>query len=220
MALDGTLTGLQASLRSFFFNRTDLPETDLIALAEARMSRDLRMAFVEAEAPVTGVVDSRYASAPSGMLTPIALFREDSTGRVALDQVLPEMDTSADAGQPFYWAIDGAQIAFERPCDTAYEFTLRYIGKLGLTEAAPTNALLTNHPDCYLYATLLEAAIWNKDAEAASTYNQRYEAARDEVNSLESMKRRQKLRTEFPLTGWFDIRLGDGLGSGGTVLGF
>ena len=55
------------------------------------------------------------------------------------------------------WTIDGGSLAFDRPCDQAYGFVLRMLAKVALSDAVPTNGLLTDYPDAYLFATLCEA---------------------------------------------------------------
>lgn len=68
--------------------------------------------------------------------------------------------------QPQYWTIDGGNIGLNCPCDQAYSFTFRYRQGLALSDANPTNILLTTYPDIYLAAAMVEAAPYLKDADA------------------------------------------------------
>lgn len=201
-------TDLQAAIASWSFNRTDLPTTDLITLGETRLNRDLRLRVMETEDELSSTTDSREMALPSDFLAPIALLRVDSTGRVPMPQLLPITATSETAGQPDFWAIDGANIVFERPADDEYDFVLRYRAKFNLSDASPTNWLLTNHPDAYLSAALVEAALWAQDDDQASRWQARYQAAIDPILKLEARSRQAALKTELAAERGFDINRG------------
>ena len=72
MPLD-TYAGLQAALGAWAVNRTDLPAADLVALAEARLNRDLRLRRMEVEAPLALSAGARLAALPDDFLEPLAL---------------------------------------------------------------------------------------------------------------------------------------------------
>jgi hypothetical protein len=93
--------------------------------------------------------------------------------------------------------VDGSAIVFERPCDAAYSLVLRMLAKFALSDAAPTNALLTDYPDAYLFATLCEAAPFLRDAELSAAYEARLDRAIGEINAKEARGRAgQRLVTE------------------------
>ena len=95
--------------------------------------------------------------------------------------------------------MDGAVLAFDRPCDQAYGFTLRMLRKFALSDLAPTNALLTEHPDVYLFATLCEAAPFLRDAELSQAYEARLARAIAEANGKDARSRAARtLTTELP----------------------
>jgi hypothetical protein len=97
------------------------------------------------------------------------------------------------------WSVDGANLAFDRPCDQAYGVVLRMLAKFALSEAAPTNDLLTDHPDAYLFATLCEAGPFLRDTELAAAYEARLERAIDEINAKDARARAAAtLSTEIP----------------------
>lgn len=207
MAL-GTYSELQSAIASWSFNRTDLPATDLITLGEARLNRDLRLRAMEAEESITGVVGTRTYALPSDFNLPIAVWRNDTLGRVYIQRVSGPLAVSETNGSPDYWTIEGESLGFERPCDDDYSYTLRYLARFALSAESPTNWLLTNHPDAYLAAAIVEAALWAADDEQAVRWQQRYQAAVDAINHRESKAREAPLRTEIAAQGGFDINKG------------
>lgn len=205
MALD-TYAGLQAATGTWNVNRTDLPTADLIALGEARLNRDLRLRVMETESTLVGVVSSRYIALPSTFLEQLALWLNlTGSGRDALTFVSAEsMPNWPSNCQPQYWTIDGTNVAFEGPVDQAYSFTLRYLARFKLSTTAPadgtqTNWLLTNHPDIYLAAANIEAALWLQDDEQAVRWQARYSDALGSISAKEAQSRRVALRTDTAL---------------------
>ena len=197
MALS-TYAELQAAVGAWSFNRTDLPTADLAALGEARLNRDLRLRAMEAEAVLAVSAGARTAALPAGYLAPLGLWREDASGRTPLRRVVGPIAVSAAAGVPEFWTVEGEAIGFERPCAQACSFTLRHLRGFELSDAAPTNWLLANHPDAYLAACLVEAALWAADDEQAVRWQARYQAAIDAINNREAKSREAPLRTELP----------------------
>ena len=193
MPLD-TYDGLQAALGAWAVNRTDLPAADLVTLAEARLNRDLRLVRMEVEAPLALAAGARLAGLPADFLEPLALWIDAGAGRRALRFVPAAMPTSAAAGPPRAWSIDGGSAAVERPADQDYGLTLRYLQRLDLASAAPAdgaqaNWLLTAWPDAYLAAGNVEAALWLQDDAQAARWQARYQDALESINRIEARSR-------------------------------
>jgi hypothetical protein len=94
--------------------------------------------------------------------------------------------------------VDGATVAFDRPCDQAYSVVLRMLAAFSLSGAAPTNALLAEAPDVYLFATLSEAAPFLRDPDLAATYETKLARALDELNAKAARSRAAgRLTTEL-----------------------
>lgn len=171
-----------------WLNRSDLAARipDFIGLAEIRMMRKLRLRLLEAEVPFTGAVGSRTLSLPSDYREPLNLWWNNGVDRDPLRYVPPALlDVWTSASRPMQWAIDGANIAFNCPCDQAYSFTFRYRQGLALSNASPTNILLTTYPDVYLFASLVEAAPYLKDADALQLWDSRYGKAVHDIREEE-----------------------------------
>jgi len=214
-----TYADLKAAIAGWNLDRSDLPVADLIALAEARLNRDVHVRMAETDTPLAGVMGSRLIALPAGFLEPIALFAAPpGLGRRELRFFPPGMETSAAAGLPEFWAVDGANVAFERPCDQAYAFVLRSVQALAaLSDAAPTNWLLTQAPDLYLAACNVETALWLEDDEQAVRWQERYADALGSVNfQAHKSKAHATLGVDAALTAAgmgrspsFDINRGD-----------
>lgn len=192
-----TYAELQAAAANWLV-RADLAARipEFITLAEARLNRVLRARLAEVETALTGVVGARTLPLPAGFAEPLALWIAHGAGREALPFIEPSlMGASSLRGEPAAWTVDGATLAFDRPCDLAYGFTLRMLAKFALSDAGPTNALLTDYPDAYLFATLCEAAPFLRDGELSGAYEARLGRAVEEINSKDARARAARTLT-------------------------
>jgi len=185
---------------------------EFIALAETRLNRVLRARLAEAEAALTATPGGRTIPLPAGFAEPLALWIVQGTDRVALRFIEPSLlAASSLQGRPAIWSVDGANLAFDRPCDQAYALVFRMLTKFALSDAAPTNALLSDSPDVYLFATLAEAGPFLRDGELAQAYEDRLSRAIAELNAKEARSRAPRtLATELPgrIETAFDITRG------------
>ena len=167
---------------------TRIPE--FIALAEARLNRTLRARLAEVEVSLSSTPGARFVLLPAGFTEPLALWivlgGARKAMRAAQPSILPVVPTP---GQPSRWSVDGATLAFDRPCDQVYGLVLRMLAKFSLSNAAPTNALLSDYPDAYLYATLAEAGPFLRDAELADTFEGRLQRVISEINAKDARTR-------------------------------
>lgn len=134
-----------------------------IQMAESRLNREL--GAIETDTMLTGTEDSNVISISAlSIVQPIALFLAET----GIDE--REIDPAAEgtyavrttSGRPLKWSIDGTNINFDCPLDSAYPFRFRYRQRFALSVTDP-NWLLTNHPDVYLAATLMWGAGYNED---------------------------------------------------------
>lgn len=196
-----TYAELQAAVANWLV-RADLTARipEFITLAEARLNRLLRTRLSEAEASLTTTVGQRSVALPAGFTEPLRLWLERADGREELPFLDPSlMAATARRGAPGAWTVDGATVAFDRPCDEAYTLTLRMLKAFALSDATPTNALLAGFPDIYLFATLAEAAPFLRDADLAAAYEAKLSRAIDEANAKAARSRAaRKLTTDIP----------------------
>ncbi len=173
---------------------------EFIALAEARLNRVMRARLAEIEVPLTAGVGARTVPLPAGFAEPLRLWIERATARTELRFLPAELiGASSLRGEPGAWTVDGPNVSFDRPCDQVYGLTLRLLRKFALSDAAPTNALLSDFPDIYLFATLSEAAPFLRDPDLSAAYATKLAQAIADANSKEARSRAGRtLSTDLP----------------------
>ncbi len=180
-------TDLQASIAAWT-KRSDLAAVipDFIRLTETRLNRDLTMRQAELEVTLAGVIGSRFIPLPTDYATPVGVYDTTYEPRNALTQVsADQLEVKTSRGQPQFWCVDGTNIAFELPCELAYPYRFRYVKDYALSDANPTNDILTSHPDLYLFGALTEAALYMFDDQRAQFWNGKYQAALESANNTE-----------------------------------
>lgn len=118
------------------------------------------------------LVPSGGVPLPAGYLQMRSIFVQGSPVR-QLSPVTPETYGStclaARAGKPLSYLMNGDTIRFGPIPDAAYAIEMGYYRKLPALAASGTNWLMANAPNAYLWAALLEAAIYFGMAEDAQT---------------------------------------------------
>ena len=201
-----TYSELQTAIASWL-NRSDLTVQvpDFIALAETRINRELRAR--EQQVIATANVDTAFFALPDDFLE-FKSFRITDVGGSAFELMLatPEQISAALAensvsNTPRFVTIIGDQFQLWPAPDQMYVGSLAYVRKVpALSDAAPTNWLLTDAPDVYLYGALMAAGPFLRDNEALVTIKALFDEA------LEGIRVANKpvvgvLRTEFPQRG-------------------
>lgn len=171
-----TYTELKAAIASWLA-REDLTSfiPDFITLFEASACRELRVRPAEATATLTP--SSGAAALPADFLAMRRLTWTGSPNR-DLEYVHPAWFAQnypiAAAGTPAVYTIEGGTLKVRPVSGTPLE--LLYRAKTPTVSSA-LNWLFTNHPDVYLFGSLAEAAMFNKDPENAALW----EGRRDKV---------------------------------------
>lgn len=172
---------------------------DFIQLAEARLNREFKT--VEADATITGTLDSRQIDVSAlSMERPIALFLvRDGLNEYQLTPKAPgTYPVVSVSGLPRFFSFDKNtdKIEFERELDAAYSFRLRYEQYFSLSDSAPTNWLLTHHPDVYLAAVLVWGGLFIKDSPYASQFQAVLNSGIPEVKSAIAQSKRGNLTVD------------------------
>lgn len=161
---------------------------DFIKIAEARINRQFLPRSQEFEVELTTVQGSRYVPVPDGLINPVGLWLKAWLPRNKLTKILPsQLPVKTNVtGYPQYWCIDNEDIAFDVLAQSAWTFDFRYTKTFALSDENPTNYILTNNPDLYLWGAMYEASVYTKDLEAAGMYAARFEEALDDAQSNEN----------------------------------
>jgi hypothetical protein len=178
---------------------------DCITLAEAKLNREL--GALEADTTLTGTVDSRRITTGLSIAEPVALWiaqsgQDEEPIELQADGSFPYETTS---GKPSVAAFDegGTYIDFNCPLDTAYPFRLRYRGRITLSDASPTNWLLTYHPDVYLAASMMWGAGYQEDWQNGALWKGILEEGIPEIKSEIAQSKRGMLKVDPALLGWY-----------------
>lgn len=188
MALS-TYSELQASVAGWL-NRSDLTVVivDFVALAEATIKRRLRRRTARASIPIASA--SVTLPADCAELRSISFvstsYGQDLPIRIGTPEQLAEVRARHSAtGRPVQAAVIGAQLVFAPAPDAVYTADITYFQQLTpLTASAPSNVVLTEAPDAYLFGALLQAAPYLAHDERIPVWQSRFDAAIDELNAV------------------------------------
>lgn len=208
MALS-TYADLKSAIADWL-ERSDLSARipDFIMLAESRLNRLFRGRMNEVNAVLATVPGTRALALPASFSEAISVHLDGCPeGLRFVDPVLIAVRT--DPGRPVHWTVEAGNLAFERPSDQVYAVRLRYMRKFTLSDVEPSNPLLAEYPDLYLFGALLEAAPFLRDADLLALFQVRFGAALQEANGKEKQNRSlARLRSDPSLTalGRHDVR--------------
>lgn len=189
MALD-TYSDLKTSLVDHL-DRDDLTTQvdNFIQLAEARHRRDIRIREMIKRAQTTA--EERFLSLPDR-------FLEMFTIRLLTDPVTVLEEVNFDTmnrerretpKKPSLYTIHSV-IEFDRVPDEPVTAEMVYFEALTpLSDASPTNVLLTRAPDAYLYGALVASAPFLMHDERVQMWAELYSTARDTLNALDRRAR-------------------------------
>lgn len=178
-----------------WLNREDLAEhvADFIALGERRISGDLRIADAETDVTLTTTAGTADIDLPADYLEGrgvTALTPAVATLPYVTPALLVDTHGAAAQGPPADHTIIGRKLRLGPTPDRAYDIRLTYYAKApALTDAAPTNWLLTLYPDVLLYAALIESAPFLGDDSRLSTWGGLYDSAIGRVQTADGRAR-------------------------------
>ena len=164
-----------------FLNRDDLTATipTFISMAEAGLNRDVRHWRMEQRS--TAEIDDQYLTLPTDWLETIRLTMQDTVPYVlnlaSRDQIEEYRLRGADvSGKPVYYSHIAGEIELYPTPDATYDIEMLYTQKIdALSDSNTSNWLLTEAPDLYLYAVLMETAIYLRDDDRIAAYASMYQ---------------------------------------------
>jgi hypothetical protein len=177
-----------------WMDRSDLTgnAADFITLAEARLNR--RLKGFEVDTTLAGADGTQSIDISSlSLAEPIALFCTTDGDEYEILLKAPGTIAYNDtAGRPEFYVIDGDTIEFNRPQSGAQTYRFVYQERYALSDAAPTNWLLTTHPDVYLAASIIWGNVFIKDIQSAVVFKQTLDEFIRETRNYLSQKKRGK----------------------------
>tara|TARA_A100000172_G_scaffold7502_1_gene4127 strand:+ start:447 stop:1070 length:624 start_codon:yes stop_codon:yes gene_type:complete len=193
MALD-TYANLKTSIANYL-NRDDLTTylPDFISLAEARHGRDLRLRIMESVGTASATGGQNYIDLPTNFLE-FRYVALNTNPKIVLRYMSPFELTKNyggnSSGEPIYFTIIGEKLYFGPTPDSSYSIEWAFYSKpTALSDSNTTNAILTNHPDLYLYASLLESSPFLMQDERLGVWAELYKEAVKVANSSDEIGR-------------------------------
>lgn len=192
MAL-ASYSDLKASIADWLA-RNDLTNqiADFIALAEARINRELRCR--EQIDIDTGTISTQQIEIPSDFVETVMLTL-DTTSANPLEyrpiEDSQKREGGETSGEPRWFSVLGDRIYLYPAPDGYYTYSLSYYAKVpSLSDSSPTNWLLTKAPDVYLFAALKEGSGHLMDAQAEAAWDAKFRMALDSLHASETRTKR------------------------------
>jgi hypothetical protein len=162
---------------SSFVGRTG----DMVALAEAWMNRKLRTRWQEAALTSEAIV-AYQLPIPARAVAVKRLWPDSDAGARIEQSLLEEVVArrQSSAGVPMRMAWAGTNWEFDA---TGVISGVYFLKVPALSDDAPTNWVLSEAPDLYLFAALEQAAIYQQNANAAKAFQDKAMAIAAELNS-------------------------------------
>jgi hypothetical protein len=189
MALS-TFSELKTSLANWL-HRSGLTSTipDFITLCETDFNRRLRIAQMEVRSSAS--FDEAYENLPTDFLE-LREIKIDSSTPVSLTYVTPQYMTEVYgtpiSGTPAHYTIVDTTIKLDAIPGSDVEIAY-YVKLDALSDDEPTNWMLTNHPDVYLYGSLAAAEPFLKNDKRLAVWKTLYEAALKQVDDADKNAR-------------------------------
>jgi hypothetical protein len=178
-----TYTELQSAVADWMHRTGDTTFTtyvpDFIRLAEARFNRALRVSDMEADFASTALTNGA-ATLPSDFLAFKELRFDGSTDYTLRPKSLEwiRAQDNLDTGDAQYFAVAKSTVI----CwPTTGPIKGTYYQQIPALASNSTNWLLTDHPDLYLFASLVEACLWAQDDSRLPFWAEKASALLDAV---------------------------------------
>lgn len=163
---------------------------DFITLAEARLNRLMGFSALTARVELEAGAGQAELTAPADLRDALSLVRAgDGDG----------------AAQGF--RAEAGRLVLTPPPEAPVRLVLTYRARPRLSEAAPANPVLAEHPDLYLFGALAEAAPFLRDGEMLAVFAARFDAALTEARMREArIAGASPLRVDPSLTAMLEPR--------------
>ena len=197
MALS-TFTELKDAIADWL-DRSDLTARipDFIALAEARINRELRIRPMEVRSTMETTSGQQYFNLPGGYIQ-MRNIQLNTNPTTPLEYITPEMLDrlygSSTTGKPRAYTLIGDEIQLAPIPDSAYTLEMAFYEKFtalgdGTSGTVTSNWLTKNAPDILLYGALMEAEPFIKNDERVAVWLNGYGNAIDKLQKADQRDR-------------------------------
>jgi hypothetical protein len=157
-----------------------------VSLCEAETNRRLRVREMISRSDA--LVEAQYTALPGDFLTMKSLYLKtdpvrqmefvtnEEMQRLKSERIVP------GGGKPLYFTVIGATLESLPVPSQAFTGEMIYYGKIpALSASVTSNWLLANHPDVYLYGSLIHSAPYLKNDERALVWSQLFEKGIEQI---------------------------------------
>lgn len=166
-----------------------------IKLAEARFNRELRTQQMVVRAQATLEPGQQYVTVPGDWLEAWNIQVNGDTPRRLTYMTLEAADElkrrgRQSSGEPRHFNVTGSQFEVIPVPQNETDIELAYFAKIpALSNQNPTNWLLEQWPDAYLYGALAHSAPYLKDDQRVATWAAFYDRMVEEIRLSEERAR-------------------------------
>jgi hypothetical protein len=190
----GNYAELQAAIKSWS-KRNDLDSVipDFITLAETRINRNIRIRKMETRVTTSTVSTQLYYGLPTGFVQ-MRHFKLNTSPVTDLNYLTPErldnLWAGSTTGKPRVYTLLGDEIRLGPTPDAVYTMEMLYYKKFtALSDSNTTTELLTDCPDIYLYAALLELSAYTEHNEGVMKWTQLFDETISAIEMEDSKDR-------------------------------
>ena len=168
-----------------WLGRGDVTSTryqEMVDMCDAKLRRTLRARDMETR-NITFTIGAEYVTLPTDFLEVKSLYLNTDPIRPIThmpDDMMNLLFTSGNQ-KPAYFNIAGDSFRFRPVPDSSYSATLTYYARPGALSSGAantaTNWIINEHPDIYLYGSLVEAEGFLMNDARILTWRQQYDAA-------------------------------------------
>ena len=150
---------------------------DFVTMAEARISRDLRLRKQITTTTLTALAGVQEVAIPTDWLEFENLSVQASPDRQLVYVPVEHIDSrysSVSVGIPAVYTIEGENLLLAPTPAGDYPISVIYYARFPSLITAGNNWLLTNHPNIYLFAVLAEVFHYTQNPEQIQMFTARY----------------------------------------------
>lgn len=176
-----------------WLNRSDLTAVipSFIALAESHFNQEERLRNQKSIVRATATFNQEYEALPGDYLEMLNLTNQTTVPFqkmqfLSLNQWDNFKRDFTTLQVPKYYTIVGNQLQLLPVPGADITAEMVYYAKIpALSDTNTANWLLTNHPEVYLYGTLIQAAPYLKDDDRIATWNAMLEKTLDNIHQAD-----------------------------------
>ena len=176
-----------------WLNRTDLSAVipSFITLAESYFNQEERLRNQKSIVRAIATFNAEYEALPGDYLEMLNLSNQTTVPFqkvqfLSLNQWDDYKRDFTTLQVPKYYTIVGNQLQLLPIPGSDITAEMVYYSKIqSLSDSNTTNWLLTNHPEVYLYGTLIQAAPYLKDDDRVATWNALLEKSLDNIHQAD-----------------------------------